>query len=153
MKLRPVNFFDRGDNAAWSFVCFYLFFLMFYVLHRPSVFPKRCQTLCYVFTPICSVKVKPLLFSICFVCALSFCVSLFLFVCLCLYIYKQRINMSELKSDSHLPKKIVVCFIKSPLKMMKNVFYFVLEALFVLKVFKFLSWHFGHVRKTAWLER
>ena len=36
---------------------------------------------------------------------------------------------------------------------MKNVFYFILKALFVLKIFKFLSWPFGHVEKTARLER
>ena len=36
---------------------------------------------------------------------------------------------------------------KSPLKMMKNAFYFALKALFVLKIFKFLSWLFGHVEK------
>ena len=35
---------------------------------------------------------------------------------------------------------------------MKNAFYFILKALFVLKIFKFLSWPFGHVGKTAWLE-
>ena len=35
----------------------------------------------------------------------------------------------------------------------KNAFYFVVKALFVLKIFKFLSWLFGHVEKTAWLER
>ena len=29
--------------------------------------------------------------------------------------------------------------------MMKNVFYFVLKAFFVLKIFTFLSKHFGHV--------
>ena len=33
---------------------------------------------------------------------------------------------------------------KSPLKMMKNAFCFTSKALFVLKVFKFLSWLFGH---------
>ena len=45
-----------------------------------------------------------------------------------------------LKLDSHLPKKIcVICFIESPLKIMKNVFYFILKTLFVLKIFKFLS--------------
>ena len=37
--------------------------------------------------------------------------------------------------------------IESPLKMMKNAFYFTLKALFVLKIFKFLSWIFGHVAK------
>ena len=34
---------------------------------------------------------------------------------------------------------------ESPLKMMKNVFYFTLKALFILKIFKFLSRRFGHV--------
>ena len=32
-----------------------------------------------------------------------------------------------------------------PLKMMKNAFYFTLKALFVPKIFKFLSSVFGHV--------
>ena len=30
--------------------------------------------------------------------------------------------------------------------------FLILKALFVLKMFKFLSWVFGHVEKTAWLE-
>ena len=38
------------------------------------------------------------------------------------------------------------------LKMMKNAFYFILKALFVFKIFKFLSWLFGPVEKTIWLE-
>ena len=44
---------------------------------------------------------------------------------------------------------------KSPLKMMKNVLYFIFikKALFVLEISKYLSWLFGHVEKTAWLER
>ena len=46
-------------------------------------------------------------------------------------------------------KHCVVCLIKSPLKMMKNVFHFILKVLFVLKIFEFLSRLFGHVRKTA----
>ena len=51
-------------------------------------------------------------------------------------------------------KKIcIICFTESPLKMMKNAFYFILKALFVLKIFKFLLWLFGHVEKMAWLER
>ena len=37
---------------------------------------------------------------------------------------------------------------ESPLKMMKNVFfYFMLKALFVLKIFTFLSWLFCYVKK------
>ena len=42
-----------------------------------------------------------------------------------------------------------ICYIESPLKMMKNAFYFILKALFHFKIFKFLSWLFGHVEKTA----
>ena len=34
---------------------------------------------------------------------------------------------------------------ENPSKMMKNVFYFTLKALFVRKIFPFLSWLFGHV--------
>ena len=30
---------------------------------------------------------------------------------------------------------------------MKNASYFILKAPFVLKIFKFLSWFFGHVKK------
>ena len=51
-----------------------------------------------------------------------------------------------LKSGSHLQRN---CFIENPFKMMKNAFYFILKALFVLKIFKFLSRLFGHVEKTA----
>ena len=39
---------------------------------------------------------------------------------------------------------------ESSLKIMKNAFYFSLNALFVLKIFKLLSWGFGHVLK--WLH-
>ena len=42
---------------------------------------------------------------------------------------------------------------ESSLKMMKNIFYFLLKALFVLKLSKFLSWLFGHVEKIVWLKR
>ena len=40
-----------------------------------------------------------------------------------------------------------VLTIKSPLKMAKNVFYFMVWALFVLEIFTFLSWVFGYVEK------
>ena len=67
-----------------------------------------------------------------------------------------------LKSDSHLPKKII-CFNDSPSKMIENAFYFILKVLFVFKIFKVL-----HVEKrldkkdevnfeiyevTAWLRK
>ena len=64
----------------------------------------------------------------------------------------RRILSDTLKSDSHLPKKYFTCFNRSPLKLMKNTFYFVLKALFPLKIFKFLSGVFGQVEKTTWLE-
>ena len=41
----------------------------------------------------------------------------------------------------------VICLIESPIKMMKNAFHFILNAIFVLKIFKFLS-HFGDVGKS-----
>ena len=42
-----------------------------------------------------------------------------------------------------------IYFIESHLKATKNAFYFILKALFVLKIFKFLSCLFGHEEKTA----
>ena len=50
-------------------------------------------------------------------------------------------------------KKARICLNESHLKMMKNAFYFILKALFVLKILKFLSRLFAHVEKTALLER
>ena len=50
-------------------------------------------------------------------------------------------------------KLYVICFIESPLKMIKNVFYFIFKPVFVLKIFTFFSWLFGHLEKTAPLER
>ena len=55
---------------------------------------------------------------------------------ICIYIMVER----HLKPGSHPPKKICfICLIESPLKMMKNAFYFILKALLVPKIFKFLS--------------
>ena len=53
----------------------------------------------------------------------------------CEYIKKK----SLLKSDSHVPKKFFICFNDSPSKLIKNAFYFILKALFVFKIFKFLT--------------
>ena len=67
--------------------------------------------------------------------------------------YMDNINIGpyQLFKAGLLPseKKCVVCFIESPPEMMKNAFYFILKALFVLKMFKFLSWLFGHEEETA----
>ena len=64
--------------------------------------------------------------------------------------FLKRENL-QYKSGSHLQKKCVICFTGSPLKVMK-IFYFILKALFILKIFKFLSRLFGHV-ETARSER
>ena len=67
---------------------------------------------------------------------------------------KSKKPKSKLKVGlSPSKKNCVICLLESPLKIAKNAFYFILEALFVLKIFKLLSWLFGHVGKTAWLER
>ena len=50
-------------------------------------------------------------------------------------------------------KNCFICSNKSPLKMMKNAFYFILKAFFVLKIFNYLSCRFGHIEKTTRLER
>ena len=42
---------------------------------------------------------------------------------------------------------------KWKLFMVKNAFYFTLKALLVVQKLNFLSWIFGHVEKTAWLEK
>ena len=56
---------------------------------------------------------------------------------------------TSLKSHPQLSKNCVICFIENDDQMMKNVLYFILKALFILKLFKFLSWLFGHVGKMA----
>ena len=65
-------------------------------------------------------------------------------------------SKESLKLESHLPKKIgsfyliiFISFNENISKMMKNVFYFILKPLFVLKIFKFLTCLFGHVEETA----
>ena len=69
----------------------------------------------------------------------------------------QRSKNNKLK-DVYLPCNLIkglgqFLITESPLKTMKNAFYFTLKAILVLKIFKFLFWLFGHVEKTAWLER
>ena len=55
-------------------------------------------------------------------------------------VFVSETRRRSLKSHSHIPKIFFsICFNDSPSKMMKNVFYFILKALFVLKIFKFLS--------------
>ena len=47
----------------------------------------------------------------------------------------------------------VIVFIENLLKMIKDTFYFILKAFFIIKIFKFLSLLFGLVEKMAWLKR
>ena len=49
-------------------------------------------------------------------------------------------KVKTIKSDSRLPKKILLfTSVESPLKMMKNAFYFILKALLVLKIFNVMT--------------
>ena len=57
-------------------------------------------------------------------------------------------KLVRLKSDSHLPKKG-----NSPSKMMKNTFYFILKALFILKIFKFFVLTFWAFRKNGLIRK
>ena len=60
---------------------------------------------------------------------------------------------SETRTLTFQTKFVSFASMKALFKMMKNAFCFILKALFVLKVIKFLFWLFGHVEKTALLER
>ena len=75
---------------------------------------------------------------------------------LCKYVLKQRIQMVnyQIWSRALTFQKIfcIIPFTKISLKIIKNAFHFILKALFVLKILKFLSSFYGHVEKTAWLE-
>ena len=66
---------------------------------------------------------------------------------------KIKEKRAGVKSDYHLTKDLVIfASLKAMLKMMKNAFYSILKAYFVLKIFTFLSRLFGHVEKTARLD-
>ena len=72
------------------------------------------------------------------------------FLLLQIFIVSIALSMGKIKVGLSTSKKIyVICVTESPLKMMKNAFYSILKAFFVLKIFKFLSQLFGHVGKTA----
>ena len=56
------------------------------------------------------------------------------------FVQKPRKVGFSLKSDYHLPKILfLICFNDSSPKTMKNAFYFILRAFFILKIFEFLS--------------
>ena len=58
-----------------------------------------------------------------------------------------EIHFMNIKTKGALCSEVWGNFWQSPLKMMKNAFYFTLKAPSVLKIFKILSWLFGHVGK------
>ena len=64
-----------------------------------------------------------------------------------LHIARNRLQVSLLilKVHSKIWDKFLAT--ESPLKIMKNVFYFTLKALSILKIFTFLFWSFDHVEK------
>ena len=63
-------------------------------------------------------------------------------------LHNLKFKLSEFKIGLWRSKKLWKHF-----KNDKNALYFTLKALFVLKIFNFLSWLFGHVEQTARLER
>ena len=65
--------------------------------------------------------------------------------------YQYCLNlMKSLKLNCYLPKiNCFVCFDESPLNTMKNAFYFILKALFVIKIFKVFVLIFWWCRKSG----
>ena len=56
--------------------------------------------------------------------------------------------VKAVKAGLSLSKKLFfICVNDSSSKMIKNAFYFIVKALFVLKIFRFLFLLFGHVEK------
>ena len=56
----------------------------------------------------------------------------------------------NLKPGPQLPKKLFYLLRRiSPLKLMKNAFYFILKTLLIFMIFKFLTCIIGYVEKTA----
>ena len=76
----------------------------------------------------------------------------FMLIALLMYSFNVfKYLLLHLKSESHLSKKIIY-FNDSPSKMMNKTFYFILKALFILKMFKFLSWLCGF-RKSGLIRK
>ena len=68
--------------------------------------------------------------------------------------YKKHSKVAFKVRLSPCKKNCVFCLIQSPLKMMKNAFYFILKALFVLKIFKFFFFFYlGFLSRTFTIHR
>ena len=58
----------------------------------------------------------------------------------------------RLNSDSHIPKSLFLfSLMKGPIKMTKNAFHFMLKALFVLEIFRFLAMSRNGLIRKLWL--
>ena len=71
---------------------------------------------------------------------------------ICIY-YIDSVTSVTFYGLSPSKKNFVIFFIESLLKLMANAFYFTFKALFILKIFQFLSLPFGHVRKMGLIRR
>ena len=58
-----------------------------------------------------------------------------------------------IKNEISSTKYCVICFIKNPLKMLKKAFYLILNAPFILKIFKFLSSLFMSFKKNGLIRK
>ena len=78
-----------------------------------------------------------------------------IFTAIAYVIYKKGDGSGTWSVKVGLSPSKYLCYLLhwKPFKNDEKCFYFILEALFVLKIFKFLSWPFGHADKTAWSER
>ena len=60
---------------------------------------------------------------------------------------KRNVQQSRIQNPVNF-QKILFCLLHwKPFKSKENAFYFILKALFVLQIFKCLSWHFGRAEK------
>ena len=77
-------------------------------------------------------------------------------VCFCvaslLFWFWEELRRIKVRLPTSKRRFVLIFFYDIPSKIMKNAFYFILKAIFVLRIFKFFSWLFGHEEKTAWLE-
>ena len=78
------------------------------------------------------------------------CDTFICMICSLLKIFIFTGNVISLLNSHLSPKRL---FNETPLTMIQNAFYFILKALFALKIFKVLSWPCGHAEKKAWSER
>ena len=127
------HFFDvlRGFSILgghWDVYCYpyETYVLMEGVIKILTIPPTRLFPFCHVYLHMLSVDtIEIYLHFRCFKCSLK--------------------RLWHLKTHSQVWDNFWQ--LKAPLKMMINAFYFISKALFVLKIFKSLSWLFGHVSK------